>query len=188
MPDYSSIPICGPLGRTPIPKWKLVPPPRYQFQIIVQLSENWGKKKTNMLLVNLCSGGIGGGGAMGHSPPVGSSAPTYPPPSVRRMMVKINHFGQNFWIFAPSEMHFTPSMPPSKKFLEPSLNLWKHTLFWYTIAYLWVKCFLSCRHSRHRLLFGLVSFDLSSGNTSFSHTSLHPILTKLGQSDQYLDH
>ena len=28
----------------------------------------------------------------------------------------------------------------------------------------------------------------SSGNTSFSHTSLHPILTKLGQSDQYLDH
>ena len=29
---------------------------------------------------------------------------------------------------------------------------------------------------------------LSSGNTSFSHTSLHPILTKLGQSDRYLDH
>ena len=28
----------------------------------------------------------------------------------------------------------------------------------------------------------------SSGNTSFSHTSLHRILTKLGQSDQYLDH
>ena len=27
-----------------------------------------------------------------------------------------------------------------------------------------------------------------SGNTSFSHTSLHPILTKLGQSDRYLDH
>ena len=29
---------------------------------------------------------------------------------------------------------------------------------------------------------------LLSGNTSFSHTSLHPILTKLDQSDQYLDH
>ena len=32
------------------------------------------------------------------------------------------------------------------------------------------------------------SFLSSSGNTSFSHTSLHPILTKLGHSDQYLDH
>ena len=31
------------------------------------------------------------------------------------------------------------------------------------------------------------SFFLS-GNTSFSHTSWHPIQTKLGQSDQYLDH
>ena len=31
-------------------------------------------------------------------------------------------------------------------------------------------------------------FLLLSGNTSFSHTSLHPILTKLGQSDRYLDH
>ena len=31
-------------------------------------------------------------------------------------------------------------------------------------------------------------FLLLSGNTSFSHTSLHTILTKLGQSDRYLDH
>ena len=31
-------------------------------------------------------------------------------------------------------------------------------------------------------------FFLLSGNTSFSHTSLHPILTKLSQSDRYLDH
>ena len=31
-------------------------------------------------------------------------------------------------------------------------------------------------------------FFLLSGNTSFSHTSLHPTLTKLGQSDRYLDH
>ena len=29
---------------------------------------------------------------------------------------------------------------------------------------------------------------LSSGNTRFSHTSLHPILTKLGHNDRYLDH
>ena len=34
----------------------------------------------------------------------------------------------------------------------------------------------------------LSSFFLLSGNTSFSHTSLHPILTKLSQSDRYLDH
>ena len=32
------------------------------------------------------------------------------------------------------------------------------------------------------------SFFLLSGNTSFSHTSLHPILTKLSQSDRYLNH
>ena len=31
-------------------------------------------------------------------------------------------------------------------------------------------------------------FFLSSGNTSFSHISLHPILTKLGHNDRYLDH
>ena len=31
-------------------------------------------------------------------------------------------------------------------------------------------------------------FFFLSGNTSFSHTSLHPILTKLSESDQYLDH
>ena len=31
-------------------------------------------------------------------------------------------------------------------------------------------------------------FFFLSGNTSFSHTSLHSILTKLGQSDRYLDH
>ena len=36
--------------------------------------------------------------------------------------------------------------------------------------------------------FFLSSFFLLSGNTSFSHTSLHPILTKLSQSDRYLDH
>ena len=35
--------------------------------------------------------------------------------------------------------------------------------------------------------FFLSSFFLS-GNTPFSHTSLHLIQTKLGQSDQYLDH
>ena len=38
--------------------------------------------------------------------------------------------------------------------------------------------------------FPLSSFPvlLSFGNTSFSHTSRNPIWTKLGRSDQYLDH
>ena len=53
---------------------------------------------------------------------------------------------------------------------------------------------LSCRRSR-RILFSthflflllLLSFFLS-GNMSFSHTSIHLILTKLGHSDRYVDH
>ena len=57
---------------------------------------------------------------------------------------------------------------------------------------------LSCRRSR-RILFPTRFFLLSSsfffflllsssGNTRFSHISLHPILTKLGHNDRYLDH
>ena len=60
---------------------------------------------------------------------------------------------------------------------------------------LFLTRFLSCRRSRRilfptRFLFFLLLsfFFFLSGNTSFSHTSLHPILTKLGQSDRYLDH
>ena len=37
------------------------------------------------------------------------------------------------------------------------------------------------------LSFFLLSSFFLSGNTSFSHTSLHPIFTKLGQSDRYLN-
>ena len=48
-----------------------------------------------------------------------------------------------------------------------------------TVSDSFLSFFLSC--------FFLSSFFLS-GNTPFSHTSLHPIQTKLGQSDQYLDH
>ena len=36
--------------------------------------------------------------------------------------------------------------------------------------------------------FFLLSFFLLSGNTSFSHTSQHPITTKLGQSVRYCNH
>ena len=38
------------------------------------------------------------------------------------------------------------------------------------------------------LLLLLLLLLLLSGNTSFSYTSRHPILTKLGQKDRYLDH
>ena len=38
------------------------------------------------------------------------------------------------------------------------------------------------------LSFFLFLLLLLSGNTSFSYTSRHPILTKLGQRDRYLDH
>ena len=85
-------------------------------------------------------------------------------------------------------------------------------------CFLLVSSFLSCRRSRRilfptRFFFlltlpaqpqGTVSYSfllsssssssffffflLSSGNTSFSHTSLHLILTKLAHSDRYLDH
>ena len=49
-----------------------------------------------------------------------------------------------------------------------------------------VYSFLSCRRSR-RTLFSS-RFFLLSGNTSFSYTSWYPISTKLGHSDQYLNH
>ena len=64
-------------------------------------------------------------------------------------------------------------------------------------CFLLVSSFLPCRRSRRVLYLTcfFVSFFLSffllsssSGNTSFSHTSQHAILTKLGQSDRYLDH
>ena len=72
-----------------------------------------------------------------------------------------------------------------------------------------IFCYLPCRRSRRVLYLTrfflypagaaagscillvsvhLVKNFLLSGNTSFSHTSLHPIPTKLGQSDRYLNH
>ena len=47
--------------------------------------------------------------------------------------------------------------------------------------------FLPCRRSRAGYCFLLVSASASSGNTSFSHTSRHPILTKLSHIDRYLN-
>ena len=51
------------------------------------------------------------------------------------------------------------------------------------------KCqYLTCRRHLPWQKFLVLLLFFLSGNTSFSHTSLHPILTKLGQSDRYLDH
>ena len=53
------------------------------------------------------------------------------------------------------------------------------------------QCLLADADSSFFLSFFLLSFFLLSfflATRLFSHTSLHPIQTKLGQSDQYLDH
>ena len=54
-----------------------------------------------------CIGGIKGGG--GIPPPVGGSAP--PPPLRQKKNGHNQSFSTIFWIFAPSELHFAPSMP-----------------------------------------------------------------------------
>ena len=67
-----------------------------------------------------------------------------------------------------------------------SLLVLQHILTCHQKANVNIRCACipvsACRHR------SLVSSFFLSGNTSFSHTSLHPIQTKLGQSDQYLDH
>ena len=58
-----------------------------------------------------------GDGGICHPPPVGGSASHLPPPPPSEEKNDQNQpFSANFWIFAPSEMHFTPSMPPQKIF------------------------------------------------------------------------
>ena len=64
-----------------------------------------------------------------------------------------------------------------------SLLVLLHILTWHQKANVNIGCACipvsACRHK---------SLVLSSGNTSFSHTSLHLILTKLAHSKRYLDH
>ena len=51
------------------------------------------------------------GGVWGaFAPPVGGSAPTFPQSKGKNG--KNQPFSANFWIFAPSDTHFAPSMPP----------------------------------------------------------------------------
>ena len=57
-----------------------------------------------------CSGGTKGG-IRGHFLHVGGSAPTCPPGK----KCKNEPFLAIFWIFTPSDTHFSPLMPPTKK-------------------------------------------------------------------------
>ena len=53
------------------------------------------------------------GGIVGICPPVGGSASTCP--HQKKKNGQNQAFSANFWIFAPSESPFAPSMPPTKK-------------------------------------------------------------------------
>ena len=73
------------------------------------------------------SGGIKGGmGAF--VPPVEGSAPPLAPQSEEKNGQN-QPFSAIFWIFAPWEMYFAPSMPPTKNFLVPPLHAEKYWLF-----------------------------------------------------------
>ena len=59
------------------------------------------------------------GGAWGQMPPQSEALP----PNQKKKMAKISHFWQIFGFLPPSESHFAPSMPPTKKkFLVPPLG------------------------------------------------------------------
>ena len=63
------------------------------------------------------------GGGMGH-PPSSEALPPPPPlvpPTEGKNWLKSAIFG-NFLNFAPSDIHFAPSMPPTKNFPVPPLN------------------------------------------------------------------
>ena len=68
------------------------------------------------------SGGIKGGMGGGKCPQSEALPPTCPPQSEEKNGQN-QPFSANFWIFAPSELHFAPSMPPTKKFLVPPLPI-----------------------------------------------------------------
>ena len=65
--------------------------------------------------VHICSGGIKGG----HLPPSWRLCPLLAPPQSEDKNGQNQPLLANFWIFAPSEMHFSPSMPP-----PPQKNFW----------------------------------------------------------------
>ena len=59
-------------------------------------------------------------GGMGAFPPLSEDLPHFPP--VGRKNSQNQPFLVNFWIFAPSETHFAPSMPP---------NIWCRHWSWF---------------------------------------------------------
>ena len=62
-------------------------------------------------------------GGVGAFAPIGGSDPPHLPPQSEEKNGQNQPFSANFWIFAPSESHFAPSMPPTKKFLVPPLTI-----------------------------------------------------------------
>ena len=80
------------------------------FQILA--STHWWRDQLILKLYAV----VASRGTWGHFPPQLEALPPPPlAPNQKKKMVKISHFWQIFWIFAPSETHFAPSMPPQKK-------------------------------------------------------------------------
>ena len=60
-------------------------------------------------------------GGMGEFPPSWRLSPPPLAPQSEDKNGQNQPFSANFWVFAPSESHFAPSMPPTKKILVPPL-------------------------------------------------------------------
>ena len=117
-------------------------------------SKNWCFKESLRLRgVDLCLPMAASRGGMGGSKcPQSETLPPTCPPQSEEKNGQNQPFLANFWIFAPSKLHFAPSMPPTKKFLVPPLELywsfpshfpihWKHTqtywVQWYILKILY---------------------------------------------------
>ena len=81
-------------------------------------------------------------GGMGHLPPQSEALPASTCSSSQKKMTKISHFRQIFGILPPSELHFAPLMPPTKKFWcrhclwETQLN-YRHKTYIYFRQWPW---------------------------------------------------
>ena len=72
--------------------------------------------------IQIISGGIKGGHG-GTNAPSRRLCPPHLLPQSEEKNCQNQPFSANFWIFAPSESHFAPSMPPTKKFLVAPLQI-----------------------------------------------------------------
>ena len=111
---------CSGTSKFAFSKWRCSTPKNttsdaQPLWVSCNLLQKWHNFPFN-LLPHLYFDPIGGikGEHGGICPPIrGSSPPHFPP--VRRKNCQNQPFLENLWIFAPSEMHFAPSMPPQKK-------------------------------------------------------------------------